>query len=134
MTAWQRSALCCRMAALAAALGAGWLATRDYWVPAGALGWGVLMLAFLGGRCHKAHLTDQATNERARRAARADSLILAEPVPCCSFWKHSDGEVHGPDCTRPPEARYVRAPRPRQEDEAAAFEEIIARLGDGSAS
>nr|WP_257101469.1 hypothetical protein [Streptomyces sp. alain-838] len=29
------------------------------------------------------------------------------PVPCCAFWQHSDGAVHGPRCTRPTAARAV---------------------------
>ncbi|MEU1478929.1 hypothetical protein [Streptomyces sp. NPDC005760] len=126
MTTYQRVALACRTAALAAAGGTVWTVTRHEWVPAGFLAWGVFFLVFLGGRCQKVHVVDRARHERARRAACTDAAVLAAPLPCCSFWRHSGGAVHGPDCTRPPEARYVRDGLPLDDAETAAFDAITA--------
>ncbi|MFI1723890.1 hypothetical protein [Streptomyces sp. NPDC020489] len=129
MTAWQRAALSCRLTALSASIGAVWLSTHDNWIPAASLCWGALVLAVVGGRCQHAHLFDQARHERARRAAAADSKTLNVPIPCCSYWRHSGGTVHGPDCARPPEARYVmRNGQPLDEVERAAFDAITASL------
>ena len=85
-------------------------------------------------RCHynaHRHLAD--VHERARRAAIVDHLILSQaPVPCCSFWKNSDGEVHGPDCTRPAAAQ--RDDYRLDDAGRAAFEEIAAHWNDRSAA
>lgn len=58
-------------------------------------------------RCLRAdHRRQLARHKQARRAAILDSEAPADlPDPCCSFWGHSGGEVHGPDCTRPAAAR-----------------------------
>lgn len=45
--------------------------------------------------CHRAVLVD---HEQARRKAQQPEQ--ADGVPCCSFWRHSDGAVHGPGCQR----------------------------------
>lgn len=57
-------------------------------------------------RCHyRDHHQQLLRHERARRAAIVDDLILGQVLPtCCSFWQHSDGLIHGPNCTRPPDA------------------------------
>lgn len=129
MTPAQRSALVCRLAALAAAGTAVWVGARREWIPLLFLAWGAFFLLFLGGRFQSAHLFDQARHDRARRAVTADDEALAVPIPCCSFWRHSGGAVHGPDCTRPPEARYVmRNGRPLDEVETAAFDAITTSL------
>lgn len=117
MTPHQRAALAFRLAAVAAAATAGWMGFRHEWILTGFLAWGVFFLVFLGGRCQRVHLVDQARHQRARRAAHTDPASLAVPLPCCSFWRHSGGAVHGPDCTRPPEARYVRDGLPLNEEE-----------------
>lgn len=132
MTPAQRSALACRLAALAAAGTAVWMGVRGEWILPASLAWGAFLLLFLGGRFQSAHLSDRARHERAQRAMAADSKTLGAPIPCCSFWRHSGGQVHGPDCTRPAAAQhdgYRSDP-----STAAAFEEITSRLGDGSAA
>lgn len=87
-------------------------------------------------RCHYAADRQQlARHERARRAAIVDDLVLQQvPVPCCSFWRNSGGAVHGADCTRPAEARYVRDGLPLDEEETAVFDAIAAHWDDRSAA
>lgn len=129
MTPAQRTALACRLASIAAAGAAIWMGMRHAWVLVGALAWGACFLVFLGGRFQAVHFADRVRHERARRAAHTDPVRLARPFPCCSFWKHSDGTVHGPDCTRPPEARYgTRNGRPLDAEEMAAFDAITSSL------
>ncbi|MFC8361102.1 hypothetical protein ACFUIY_14665 [Streptomyces griseorubiginosus] len=126
MTPHRRAALAFRTAALASVGGAIWMATHHERAAAGFLAWGVFFLLFLGGRCQKVHLVDLARHEQARLAARTDAVTLAVPLPCCSFWRHSGGVVHGPDCTQPLEARYMRDGLPLNAEETAAFDAIIA--------
>jgi hypothetical protein len=128
MTTHQRIALACRTTALAAVGATVWMATRHEWALFGALAWGAFMLAFIGGRCQKAHLVDKVRHERARRAAHTDQAALSLPAPCCSFWKHSSGKVHGANCPLPPAARYFRDGRPLDERETAAFDAMTASL------
>lgn len=124
MTPHRRAALAFRAGALVAAGTAVWMGLRHEWILTAALAYGVFLLLFLGGRCQKVHLVDRARHERARRAALTDAAVLAAPLPCCSFWRHSGGAVHGPDCTRPPEARYVRDGLPLDDAETAAFDAL----------
>jgi hypothetical protein len=128
MTPHQRMALACRLAATIAAASTMRMGLRHEWALTVALAWAVFMLVFVGGRCQRVHLVDQARHERARRAAHTDPGTLTVPLPCCSFWKHSGGAVHGADCTRPPETRYVRDGQPLDERETAAFDAITASL------
>lgn len=126
MTRYQATAMAFRLAALAAAGSGVWAWAREEWVPLACWGWSAVVLVLIGGRCQSAHLTVRAKHELAQRAARTDAAVLGVPVPCCSFWRHSGGEVHGPDCTRPAAARhddYRLDP-----GTAAAFEEITARF------
>jgi hypothetical protein len=130
VTPYQRTALACRLAAAASAGSTIWTVTRHERILTTALAWGAVFLMFLGGRCQKVHLADRARHEQARRAAHADSIALA--APCCSFWRHSDGAVHGPDCTRPPAVRhddYRLDPAM-----AATFEEITGHFDEGLTS
>lgn len=74
---------------------------------------------------------DQAYTKHAL-AQRADVEPVPDPGPCCSFWEHSDGQVHGPGCKRPPLPRrdtYRLTPAER-----TAFDEITAHHNDRSAS
>ncbi|MFC9686839.1 hypothetical protein [Streptomyces sp. NPDC056948] len=62
----------------------------------------------------------RARHEQLRRAAVADEQLLPPPVPCCSFWRNSGGEVHNPDdCTRPPAARTPQHGAPLDDQSAA---------------
>jgi len=128
MTPYQRAALGCRLAALAATGGVAAAATEQQWVPAAGLLWGGFLLAFVGGCCQQAHLSIRATHERARRAALTDTTTLDIPVPCCSVWRHTGGALHDPTCTRPAAAR--RDDYRLNATTANAFDEITAHFDD----
>lgn len=122
-----------QLGALTLAAGAGYLAWQHQWTPAGFLGLGAFYLFVLA--CGRNHYDSKVRerHEQARRAALLDDETLAEvPPPCCSFWRHSEGKVHGPDCTRPPLAR--RDTYRLTETELAAFEELAAGFDDRSAA
>jgi hypothetical protein len=96
--------------------------------------YGSALFLWLAARLRADHRHQLVRHERARRAAIVDGLLLRQsaPAPCCSFWTSSNGAVHGPDCTRPPDAR-----RDDYRLDAAgrtAFEEIAARFDDRSAA
>ncbi|MEV0477516.1 hypothetical protein [Streptomyces prunicolor] len=100
------------------------------WLLAVALLWGAVVLTLMGGCFQGLYFADRARHEQARRAASGPSNEL--PMPCCQFWINSDGEVHGPGCTRPVLPRrdtYRLHPAER-----AAFEEITARYDDRSSA
>ncbi|WP_327403859.1 hypothetical protein OG194_29760 [Streptomyces sp. NBC_01288] len=129
MTPHQRTALGCRIASVALAVSTYWMATEQEWLLSFGLLSGSASLALVGGRCQALHFAERARHQRARRAATGSAEL---PVPCCSFWRHSDGAVHGPDCTRPQAARrdgYRLDSRSR-----AAFDEITARYDDRSSA
>ncbi|MBE1598986.1 hypothetical protein [Streptomyces stelliscabiei] len=92
-------------AAAAALLTAGALGTalHTWW-----LGLFGLFTAYLFGalsrRCYTQARREQAVQQRLERLNDETSPVELPP-PCCSFWRHTDGEVHGPDCTRPTAAR-----------------------------
>lgn len=48
-------------------------------------------IAVLLGWCERRLTADHRRRLRGRHTT---------PPRCCSFWTHSDGEIHGPDCTR----------------------------------
>ncbi|MFF7946983.1 hypothetical protein [Streptomyces griseorubiginosus] len=98
-----RSARALQLAAITATATAAWFGWHHNW-PAF---WFLLYVGFLlavlaAGRNHH-HQVVRERHEQARRAALLDDQTLAAPPsPCCSFWRHSEGKVHGPDCVRPP--------------------------------
>lgn len=53
------------------------------------------LLAWCAQREYAFHRARLVEHEKARRAA-----YVQQPPPCCQFWRHSDGAVHGPRCTR----------------------------------
>lgn len=81
---------------------AGYLATTNTPLWSLPVGYVAGFLAWCAQReyvCHRALLVE---HERARRAARVGEA--GEVVgPCCEFWRHSGGAVHGPGCPRPPD-------------------------------
>lgn len=118
-----------QLGALALTAGVAWAASQHHWYLAGGLAYGAFYLAFLSAGGNRIVRTQ---HEQARRAAALDDQTLAEvPTPCCSFWRHSEGKVHGPDCTRPPLPR--RDTIQLTDREQAAFEEIAAHE-EGSAA
>ncbi|MCL6733322.1 hypothetical protein [Streptomyces neyagawaensis] len=94
-------------ACYAAAIDAGWPAFGSLYM--------AVFFAWRARLCHTQARHECAVEQRLKRLK--DGLAPAEPPsPCCSFWLHSDGEVHGPDCTRPAAARTTLTP-----EEEAAF-------------
>lgn len=57
-------------------------------------------LAWNARRCYEQARRERMVEQRLERL-NDDTVLVELPPPCCSFWQHSDGEVHGPDCTRP---------------------------------
>jgi hypothetical protein len=104
MSSSHRTARACQAAAIGLSACAAYSATH-HWLYAlpGVVGASVFLAVADSYRSEDRRI--RARHEQARRAARSDAQLLALPAPCCSFWRNSDGQVHGPDCTRPPDAR-----------------------------
>lgn len=130
MTPSLRTARTCTAAVVLSACAAAYGATVSPWLIlpgtyVGAIAW------WCASRAYDTHRQILARHGQEQRAAAAPAEL---PLPCCSFWKHSDGEVHGPGCTRP------RPVLPRRDTyrltlaERAAFDEITAHHNDRSAS
>ena len=127
------SRLCLTAAALCAGTGA-YFATQHSWLCLPGF-YTAAFLAWCGSRLHAEHRRQMVWHERARRTAALDEQALNQtsaPTLCCSFWQHSDGEVHGPGCTRPSYARYDDYRL--DPGAAAAFEEISAHFDDQEAA
>jgi hypothetical protein len=101
------AALCTAAACYAVTLDAGWIALGGLY--------SALLLAYNARRCHTQARRDRAIEQRLKRLGQEEpSAVL--PPPCCSFWLHSDGEVHSPsDCTRPRAARTTLTELEEQE-------------------
>lgn len=125
-TRWCARALC--VAAFAAAAGT--------WYARSAGGTTGLAVAAIGLLLVGEHLARRARREQAiaSRLAALGHALPARPVPCCSFWRHSDGAVHGPDCSRPPAERFVHRDVRLTDAERAAFAEITRRYDHGTAA
>jgi hypothetical protein len=127
-----RTATTLHLGALALATCAAWSAWKHQWLPAAGLAYGAFLLACLAAARNQHDRAVRTRHEQARRAAALDDQTLADvPVPCCSFWRHSEGKVHGPGCTRPPLPR--RDTIRLTDREQAVFEEIVAHE-EGSAA
>lgn len=83
--------------------GACYSATYKWWLVIPGL-YVACFLAWCARREYATHRRQQAIAERLARLRRGESVIETPP-PCCQFWVHSDGAIHGHDCTRPPAAR-----------------------------
>lgn len=121
----------CHCTALALTAAAAVFAWHEHWTAGGILAYVAFVLVLLGCGINAHDRSVRASHERARRAAAVDARTLPVPVPCCSFWLHSDGDVHGPDCRRPPLPRRDGRLDPA---ERAVFEEITAHFDDRSAA
>ncbi|MFE0674875.1 hypothetical protein [Streptomyces sp. NPDC058867] len=120
-------AVLCFACGLYAALHTPWLCVFGFY--------GAACLAWCAARLYTEHRSRLVRHERARRAAVVDSVpSFSAPVPCCAFWRHTEGAVHGPDCTRPSAPRHVPDGLPLDAREAAAFEAITAHFDDRSAA
>ncbi|MFF9059691.1 hypothetical protein ACIRPQ_13595 [Streptomyces sp. NPDC101213] len=120
----------CRALALAELAAAAWLLVHHEWLLGVLVAWAAPSLLAADAVCRCAH---QRARAEARRAARLEPGEQVQPLtPCCRFWKHSDGRVHGPDCTRPP---LPRRDTYRLDDAGRdAFEEIVRHYNERSAA
>jgi len=118
----------CRAVAVLELVAAIWLATHTHWWIAALTVSTAPGLFLVDALCRRAHHRARAKAQRTTQLKRGETP--APLVPCCQFWLHSDGEVHGPGCTRPSLPRrdtYRLDPGGR-----AAFEEITRRYDDRS--
>ncbi|MFJ4331090.1 hypothetical protein [Streptomyces sp. NPDC088935] len=113
MTPSLRTARACHAAAALLVAAAAYAATRHSWLALPGL-YTAAVFAWCAAREGAEH------RRRVARARRAE--LLARPAgqadpfahglePCCAFWRHSDGVVHGPECLGP-----AAAPVPLAED------------------
>ncbi|MFC9288206.1 hypothetical protein [Streptomyces sp. NPDC057052] len=130
MTRHLALARACRALALTELAAAAWLLVNHEWLLGILVAWAAPSLLAADAVCRCAHHRARA---EARRAARLEAGEQVRPLtPCCPFWKHSDGRVHGPGCTRPP---LPRRDTYRLDDAGrAAFEEIVRHYNDRSAA
>ncbi|MEV5806277.1 hypothetical protein [Streptomyces parvulus] len=104
MTPSLRTARGCRAAA-ALLLAAAWYAGSHHpWLAVPGL-YAAGVMAWCAAREGAEHRRRTALARRAELLARPDAGRPLALDPCCAFWRHSDGAVHGPDCTRPAAAR-----------------------------
>ncbi|MDX3507437.1 hypothetical protein PV755_00620 [Streptomyces caniscabiei] len=108
------AALLTAAACYAYTLNAGWPALGGL-LPAGVFAWNAR-------RCHDQARHQQAVQQRLERL-KDEQAPPGPPFPCCSFWLHSDGEVHALDCTRPAAARTTLTPLEERE-----FARIVSAL------
>ena len=125
-----------RALALADLTTAAWLLVNDELLLAILTVWAAPSLIAVDALCRRAHHRARA---EAQRTARLEAGETVPPlVPCCSFWRNSVGQVHGPDCTRPAAAR-TRPPLPRRDryrlDDTSrtTFNEIAAHYDESAA-
>lgn len=106
MTPSLRTARACRAAAVLLLTSAGYAATHHPWLAVPGL-CSAGLLACCAARARSEHRRRVVRAQRAERLARPRSAVplLGVLAPCCAFWQHSDGAVHGPGCTRPAGAR-----------------------------
>ncbi|MFG3154251.1 hypothetical protein ACGF7W_19655 [Streptomyces sp. NPDC048219] len=96
----QRTARACKATAVALLPIAAYSATyHPFYAVPGLVGAGFFLAVAASYR--REDQRQRARHEAARRAAAVDAELLP-PVPCCPFWQHSDGEIHGPRCERRP--------------------------------
>ena len=128
MTRHQAIAHACRALALGELASATVLAIDSRWPLAALVACTAPSLLAVDAACRRAHHRARAEAQREERKGRGETP--APLVPCCSFWRNSDGQVHGPDCTRlplPRRDRYSLDPAGR-----AAFDVITRSYDDRS--
>ncbi|MFF8093166.1 hypothetical protein [Streptomyces sp. NPDC016675] len=102
MTPSLRTARACRAATVLLLVAAGYAATHHPWLALPGL-YAAAVFAWCAARARTEHRRRLVRAQRAERLARPRSPqpLGAVLQPCCAFWRHSDGMVHGPECTRP---------------------------------
>ena len=120
-----------RAGAALLATGAAYNSHQGAAIPSVGLVYGALLLAWCG---HREAAFDRRARVDAHRAKHADRPAPPPPPPCCSFWQHSDGAIHGPDCRRPAAARTLRDGAPLDAHERAVIADIEAHYDDRSAA
>lgn len=121
----------CRALTLLDLTAAAWLLAADEWLLTVLVVWAAPGLIVADALCRRAHRRARA---EAQHTARLEAGEQVEPlVPCCSFWEHSDGQAHGPGCTRRP--LLPRRDTYRLEPaERTAFAEIASHYDHGTAA
>ncbi|MFG2372584.1 hypothetical protein ACGFY9_14035 [Streptomyces sp. NPDC048504] len=122
MTPSLRTARTCTTATILLTAFALYSATISYWLALPGL-YAATVLWCCANRARADHRRILARHGQVQRAAAGPAEL---PPPCCQFWTHSNGVVHGPDCTRPPLARRDRY-RLSAHDEAV-FQQLAARI------
>lgn len=122
--------LCLAGAALCTATGI-YFAVQPSWLCVPGF-YGALILAWCQRRLIADYRRGPKRREEARRAAILDDVkVAAPPAICCQIWRHSGGQAHGADCTRPILPR--RDTSRLTGEERAVFEEITGRDKDSAA-
>jgi hypothetical protein len=122
MTPSLRTAHTCTTATILSLATAIYGATISYWLTIPGL-WVGTLAWWCAIRAYEDHQQILARHGQEQRAATGPAEL---PPPCCQFWTHSNGVVHGPDCTRPPLARRDRY-RLSAADQAV-FQQLAARI------
>lgn len=100
--------VCTGAACYAATLDAGWIALGGLYSAA--------LLAYNARRCYTQARRERALEQRLERLGQEEAVSAVLPLPCCSFWLHSDGQIHSPsECTRPRAARTTLTTLEEQE-------------------
>ncbi|MFI5852943.1 hypothetical protein [Streptomyces parvulus] len=105
MTPSLRTARGCRAAAVLLLAAAWYAGSHHPWLAVPGL-YAAGVMAWCAAREGAEHRRRTALARRAELLARPDAGRPLALDPCCAFWRHSDGAVHGPDCTRPAAARF----------------------------
>ncbi|MFF7608043.1 hypothetical protein [Streptomyces parvulus] len=104
MTPSLRTARGCRAAAVLLLAAAWYAGSHHPWLAVPGL-YAAGVMAWCAAREGAEHRRRTALARRAELLARPNAGRPLALDPCCAFWRHSDGAVHGPDCTRPAAAR-----------------------------
>ncbi|MER6561933.1 hypothetical protein ABT300_30200 [Streptomyces sp. NPDC001027] len=130
MTRHLALARACRALALTELATAAWLFADHEWLLGILVVWAAPSLLAAAGVCRGAHHRARA---EAQRAAQLEAGEQVRPLtPCRPFCKPSDGQVHGPGCTR---TLLPRHDTYRLDDDGrAAFDEIVRHYHDRSAA
>ncbi|MCQ9131831.1 MULTISPECIES: hypothetical protein [Streptomyces] len=128
MTRHLALARACRAVILAELAISAWFFAHHEWLLGILVVWAAPSLLVADAVCRGAHHRARA---EARRAAQLEAGEQVRPLtPCCRFWERSGGQVHGPDCTRPPLPR--RDTYRLDDGDRAAFHEIVRHYHDRS--